>query len=254
MNLNEFKKNMENPRFKAAVYLSGYLLLGFVLILLAKDRAKTYQPNSSSIPNTDASNEMKETTDKDLLRDFHNYAYKITLNHTVNELTDVYVIEGMRYNDEELFTYPIEEDAYYIKNNQYYQVFEQKIKKLENDLFPINLIKLKPENLSLMIETLNPTLENKINGLKTSTYYIPLETFIYYYDGTAISSENMEIPTPTSTLKLEIMTKENSIQKIEIDLTNFVNQKEPTLKRLTYCCEFSNQNTISDWNVSFEEV
>lgn len=243
MNLKEFKDKMENPQFKAAVYLCGYLLLGIILVALARDRSNDYQPITPDISEDKVLNEEK--TIKQLLSNFDNYAYEITLNHTVDEVRTIYDIKGIRYKEEEIFTYPVEEDAYYVKNNQYYTIYEQVIEPVETSLFPIDLIKLTPENLASMLGDITPTLENTIDGVKTSTYYIPFENFISYYEETALPILN------STYLKFQISTKEEIIEKIEFDLTNFVNQKEFTIEELTYICKFSYQNQIEEFKTDF---
>lgn len=227
--MQDFKENMKNPKFRSAVYLCGYFLLGFIIILLARSRTNV----PPKVENTHENPPVEEINEKSLLFAMQNYAYTITIKTESEE----YKISGMRNKEEELFSYPIGVSAYYLKNGQYYLSDKDKITKVDNP-FPLELRKLKPENIAVMLTGLQSSKE-KIGQSTQITYQIPISIFSLNYAYPSMQDD---------VLPLTMQIQDNKIETLQLDLTNYVESK------MTVLYEFSDHNLVKEWQIDVEDV
>ena len=163
--MKEFLKKMDDPKYKFLGYMLGLFIMFVIALCLPKNNDPTNTINNDK--------DKPNTTDNQVLEFLNNqedYTYNFKYVLKANDQTTVY--QGQKTNDEEHISvgdnyYLIKNGLIYIKSDDIYQIYNDKIYTNKMELF-----------------TNGKILTNYINKgyLKDNTYLINLKDIIYNYE------------------------------------------------------------------------
>ena len=164
--MKEFLKKMDDPKYKFLGYMLGLFIMFIIALCLPKNNS-----NTANTINNDK--DKTNNTDNQVLEFLNNqedYTYDFKYVLKVNDQTITY--QGQKTNNEEYITiedksYLIKDGLIYIKSDDIYQIYNDKIYTNKMELF-----------------TNGKILTNYINKgyLKDNTYLINLKDIIYNYE------------------------------------------------------------------------
>lgn len=203
---NVIKENLENPRMRAAVILSMYLIffiIIFGLINSGKSETNTLTPNNE-----------EEIINYSSIQQEYEYQYNIEINE--KEKTLKYLITGKESEREKSSLIKI-----YNEETNKYEI-DTSYDKLYNEDF-VNI-----KNIINLVNNINYeyTTEYK-NGNILKNFLVPLNKINFSFD----TNKNIEI---------NIYEYNNFINKIVIDLTNLEKINNENIESVLYTLEYKN--------------
>ena len=213
---NLVKEAWRDPRKKAIIKLSVYMVFFLVVILMIK--------GSRSLPNLDESPKID-----------NNYRFTYTLNDNI-------IVNG-NY-DQDIIRYELETQVYYIYDNIYYKLVDNTLVNnvspgLKIDKFLLNQLESYLSNSEELYKT-----EFKDGSIKKG-YQMTVENFAFIYDNKEIIDKNY--------IDFSVTTSDNQVVEIMFNLTpyfrNYYNiQSDYNLK-----ISFSDFNSADKLELNFSK-
>lgn len=213
---NLVKESWRDPRKKAIIKLSAYMVFFLVVILMIK--------GSRSLPNLDESPKVD-----------NNYRFTYTLNDNI-------IVNG-NY-DQDIIRYELERQVYYIYDNIYYKLVENTLVNnvnpgLKIDKFLLNRLESYLSNSEELYKT-----EFKDGSIKKG-YQMTVENFAFIYDNKEIIDKNY--------IDFSVTTSDNQVVEIMFNLApyfrNYYNiQSDYNLK-----ISFSDFNSADKLELNFSK-
>lgn len=213
---NLVKEAWRDPRKKAIIKLSVYMVFFLVVILMIK--------GSRSLPNLDESPKID-----------NNYRFTYTLNDNI-------IVNG-NY-DQDIIRYELETQVYYIYDNIYYKLVDNTLVNnvspgLKIDKFLLNQLESYSSNSEELYKT-----EFKDGSIKKG-YQMTVENFAFIYDNKEIIDKNY--------IDFSVTTSDNQVVEIMFNLTpyfrNYYNiQSDYNLK-----ISFSDFNSADKLELNFSK-
>ena len=181
---NLVKEAWRDPRKKAIIKLSVYMVFFLVVILMIK--------GSRSLPNLDESPKID-----------NNYRFTYTLNDNI-------IVNG-NY-DQDIIRYELETQVYYIYDNIYYKLVDNTLVNnvspgLKIDKFLLNQLESYLSNSEELYKT-----EFKDGSIKKG-YQMTVENFAFIYDNKEIIDKNY--------IDFSVTTSDNQVVEIMFNLTPY---------------------------------
>lgn len=213
---NLVKEAWRDPRKKAIIKLSAYMVFFLVVILMIK--------GSRSLPNLDESPKID-----------NNYRFTYTLNDNI-------IVNG-NY-DQDIIRYELETQVYYIYDNIYYKLVDNTLVNnvspgLKIDKFLLNQLESYLSNSEELYKT-----EFKDGSIKKG-YQMTVENFAFIYDNKETIDKNY--------IDFSVTTSDNQVVEIMFNLTpyfrNYYNiQSDYNLK-----ISFSDFNSADKLELNFSK-
>lgn len=215
-----FKEVWKNKRYRALIILGFYLF--FFLFLITGIR--NHEPNKPSTPldSPQSSFEMLNN-------------YEATYVFTIEDAK--FHLNVIRYREKEVLETEETGEKYYIEEDHFYQVVEEKLQVKSDKLWNLPYLKLRPDELSKLLKY--STFQHQTdyqNNRNKKTYQISVKGFLSWLDGSFSTNEEM----------VTIVTEEvnGMMMGIEIDLTHYNGEK--------IAITYQNHNQISNLETNYQ--
>ncbi len=233
---NIFSVLDENPDLKKVAFFIFYLIFFIVMILMLRGTNKAL-PKENTRYNTGYNNSY--TLESINTRNYH---FNIIENINGNET----IYDGDKNgNKMSLIKSGNKSENYYIENNDYYLRDENTLRynKIDGQLEFIKFINeqaLKEIITRSSYESFEEYFDSKKNSYK---YEISTTTLTKTIDGRNIDLS--DLPN-----KIEVTVKENKIEEIDLDLTNYYKFNDSNINKYTLKIVYSKYNEIDEIKVN----
>lgn len=221
-NYQLFKKAWKDPKYKAIMKLSLYLIFIFILILMVKFCSNPRVTTTNTKP--------QELNSVQKIENTNNYEYTISINENQN-ITDIKGIKYQTVNDFEIIN---THEKYTIKDNIIYKKINNEV---VSNLLNINLNSLFLDNIKnyLVDDNLKNTIEYEGNEIKKEYY---------------ISNFNIFESEVSSNIILTTYENEDYVYKVEIDITEAIKTINPSINNYNITIEYNNINQIKNYQTN----
>ena len=223
--LKKIKEYWSNKRYRGLFILGLWFFFFLFVILILRSTAR-YTPivTKKTIP------QILESIDN------YNFSYEITADE------NNYKILGSYIPNQTVFEY--DNQTYLISDNTYIvndELLEETVNPLEIDLSKLNI-----QNIYNLIKDKEPLYENEKDEIKTTVYKVGMNEFNQMMNKEIESSDYIEI---------NINTKSNNYESINIDLTKYMNQEELRYRNYNINISLSSLNQVNhdSYNKLLEE-
>lgn len=211
----KLKEMWKNPKTHSLIVLGFWLVFMLVVILVVRTTA-----GSSPAP--------KQTT-TDAVVNSYEFSY----------IKDDSIINGQAYNDS--LNFYINNQHYYYNKNTY---LIEGVSKTKID-FDLNILKITPKLLKNLTSNITPTKTNDI-----SQYLVPLDRFVNLYE----IDTNLDLTKlMTYNIIVNIHTKDNLMDQVTLDLTNYMKQKGIDTNYIV-AIYYYNINNVSDFTKGYDKI
>ena len=221
----KIKEYWSNKRYRGLFILGLWFFFFLFVILILRSTAR-YTPvvTKKTIP------QILESIDN------YNFSYEITADE------NNYKILGSYIPNQTVFEY--DNQTYLISDNTYIvndELLEETVNPLEIDLSKLNI-----QNIYNLIKDKEPLYENEKDEIKTTVYKVSMNEFNQMMNKEIESSDYIEI---------NINTKSNNYESINIDLTKYMNQEELRYRNYNINISLSSLNQVNhdSYNKLLEE-
>lgn len=194
--LKKIKEYWSNKRYRGLFILGLWFFFFLFVILILRSTAR-YTPvvTKKTIP------QILESIDN------YNFSYEITADENNYKILGSYIPNQtvFEYDNQ---TYLISDNTYIVKD----ELLEETVNPLEFDLSKLNI-----QNIYNLIKDKKSLYENEKDEIKTTVYKVGMNEFNQMMNKEIESSDYIEI---------NINTKSNNYESINIDLTKYMNQEE----------------------------
>ena len=194
--LKKIKEYWSNKRYRGLFILGLWFFFFLFVILIVRSTAR-YTPvvTKKTIP------QILESIDN------YNFSYEITADENNYKILGSYIPNQtvFEYDNQ---TYLISDNTYIVKD----ELLEETVNPLEFDLSKLNI-----QNIYNLIKDKKSLYENEKDEIKTTVYKVGMNEFNQMMNKEIESSDYIEI---------NINTKSNNYESINIDLTKYMNQEE----------------------------
>lgn len=230
--INHFRELWANPRGRAMILLGVYgffmlFVVGGVRTSISVDKKQT---NENKV-------EEEVVTPSFSLMDNYEYDLKVQQNEEIT------LFQGKRNKEKTLFVNTLNNNTYYVEENNIYQVINGVKTPLLEPIYNVDISKFNPTFLNKLIEeaTLDYTT-NYSTGIVKKNYILSLPAFMKELYGKNISSN--EIITITTNMKDEVM------QSIEIDLLGYEKITDSSITTMKLEIAYKNIGYVEEFYVN----
>lgn len=213
--LKKIKEYWSNKRYRGLFILGLWFFFFLFVILILRSTAR-YTPvvTKKTIP------QILESIDN------YNFSYEITADENNYKILGSYIPNQtvFEYDNQ---TYLISDDTYIIND----ELLEETVNPLEIDLSKLNI-----QNIYNLIKDKEPLYENEKDEIKTTVYKVSMNEFNQMMNKEIESSDYIEI---------NINTKSNNYESINIDLTKYMNQEELRYRNYNINISLSSLNQVN---------
>lgn len=213
--LKKIKEYWSNKRYKGLFILGLWFFFFLFVILILRSTAR-YTPvvTKKTIP------QILESIDN------YNFLYEITADENNYKILGSYIPNQtvFEYDNQ---TYLISDDTYIVND----ELLEETVNPLEIDLSKLNI-----QNIYNLIKDKEPLYENEKDEIKTTVYKVSMNEFNQMMNKEIESSDYIEI---------NINTKSNNYESINIDLTKYMNQEELRYRNYNINISLSSLNQVN---------
>lgn len=218
-----FNKVWGNKRYHGLIVLGIWFIFFAIVIIFLKFKISNINSSKQDVVPTLTINEILSNINS------YSFTYEIQNENETKELN------GSSYNNE--FVITLDSSKYYIKDYVYI-IEEELLKKVDNP-FEVDISKINIKSIYEWIKDKNPLYESNENDTKISTYKVLLN--------------NLILESVDEDIEITINKKENKIEKISLDLTNYINYYELKYKKFILTLTIDDINDIEKFNYSVEE-
>lgn len=219
----KLKKMWKDPKQHAFVVLGFWAIFMVVVVVLIKGMTS---PMPSSGPSAPITNE--------------DITFENIKGYEFSYVTDNLEINGMAYENKTLFF--LNGFRYYINDNIY--KIQNGIVSLEELNIPI--LKINSIMLNELTKDITP-----IEGTEYKRYIVPLDKFISLFETDTEQDLTLAI---NFNIVIDVYEKNNTIEKVVLDLSNYVNLKDGTSVTYILTLYLYNINNVSDFGKSYDEM
>lgn len=213
--LKKIKEYWSNKRYRGLFILGLWFFFFLFVILILRSTAR-YTPvvTKKTIP------QILESIDN------YNFLYEITADENNYKILGSYIPNQtvFEYDNQ---TYLISDDTYIVND----ELLEETVNSLEIDLSKLNI-----QNIYNLIKDKEPLYENEKDEIKTTVYKVSMNEFNQMMNKEIESSDYIEI---------NINTKSNNYESINIDLTKYMNQEELRYRNYNINISLSSLNQVN---------
>lgn len=213
--LKKIKEYWSNKRYRGLFILGLWFFFFLFVILILRSTAR-YTPvvTKKTIP------QILESIDN------YNFLYEITADENNYKILGSYIPNQtvFEYDNQ---TYLISDDTYIVND----ELLEETVNPLEIDLSKLNI-----QNIYNLIKDKEPLYENEKDEIKTTVYKVSMNEFNQMMNKEIESSDYIEI---------NINTKSNNYESINIDLTKYMNQEELRYRNYNINISLSSLNQVN---------
>ena len=213
--LKKIKEYWSNKRYRGLFILGLWFFFFLFVILILRSTAR-YTPvvTKKTIP------QILESIDN------YNFSYEITADENNYKILGSYIPNQtvFEYDNQ---TYLISYDTYIVND----ELLEETVNPLEIDLSKLNI-----QNIYNLIKDKEPLYENEKDEIKTTVYKVSMNEFNQMMNKEIESSDYIEI---------NINTKSNNYESINIDLTKYMNQEELRYRNYNINISLSSLNQVN---------
>ncbi len=213
--LKKIKEYWSNKRYRGLFILGLWFFFFLFVILILRSTAR-YTPvvTKKTIP------QILESIDN------YNFSYEITADENNYKILGSYIPNQtvFEYDNQ---TYLISDDTYIVND----ELLEETVNPLEIDLSKLNI-----QNIYNLIKDKEPLYENEKDEIKTTVYKVSMNEFNQMMNKEIESSDYIEI---------NINTKSNNYESINIDLTKYMNQEELRYRNYNINISLSSLNQVN---------
>lgn len=220
--VSKFKELWRDKRFRSLIFLGFWIVFAIAIVAayrpLYNSNVESYREKQASKVNSSVMN---------------NYSYSL-LDTKDSKIT---VITGKTYGNYNLFN---------INGVEYY--YNGKVYKIgttitEVPLTTLGYLKITPKLINNMVE--------RSTMLETDKYSLPLIDFISLYDATELNNIDASKLNGKNVL-IDIYKKDGLFYKVDINITEYVKLKEPSVKSDILTFNYTNVNEIDDFTKEYE--
>ena len=213
--LKKIKEYWSNKIYRGLFILGLWFFFFLFVILILRSTAR-YTPvvTKKTIP------QILESIDN------YNFSYEITADENNYKILGSYIPNQtvFEYDNQ---TYLISDDTYIVND----ELLEETVNPLEIDLSKLNI-----QNIYNLIKDKEPLYENEKDEIKTTVYKVSMNEFNQMMNKEIESSDYIEI---------NINTKSNNYESINIDLTKYMNQEELRYRNYNINISLSSLNQVN---------
>ena len=213
--LKKIKEYWSNKRYRGLFILGLWFFFFLFVILILRSTAR-YTPvvTKKTIP------QILESIDN------YNFLYEITSDENNYKILGSYIPNQtvFEYDNQ---TYLISDDTYIVND----ELLEETVNPLEIDLSKLNI-----QNIYNLIKDKEPLYEYEKDEIKTTVYKVSMNEFNQMMNKEIESSDYIEI---------NINTKSNNYESINIDLTKYMNQEELRYRNYNINISLSSLNQVN---------
>ncbi len=213
--LKKIKEYWSNKRYRGLFILGLWFFFFLFVILILRSTAR-YTPvvTKKTIP------QILESIDN------YNFLYEITADENNYKILGSYIPNQtvFEYDNQ---TYLISDDTYIVND----ELLEETVNPLEIDLSKLNI-----QNIYNLIKDKEPLYEYEKDEIKTTVYKVSMNEFNQMMNKEIESSDYIEI---------NINTKSNNYESINIDLTKYMNQEELRYRNYNINISLSSLNQVN---------
>jgi hypothetical protein len=213
--LKKIKEYWSNKRYRGLFILGLWFFFFLFVILILRSTAR-YTPvvTKKTIP------QILESIDN------YNFSYEITADENNYKILGSYIPNQtvFEYDNQ---TYLISDNTYIVKD----ELLEETVNPLEIDLSKLNI-----QNIYNLIKDKESLYENEKDEIKTTVYKVGMNEFNQMMNKEIESSDYIEI---------NINTKSNNYESINIDLTKYMNQEELRYRNYNINISLSSLNQVN---------
>ena len=213
--LKKIKEYWSNKRYRG-LFILGLWFFFFIFVILILRSTARYTPvvTKKTIP------QILESIDN------YNFSYEITADENNYKILGSYIPNQtvFEYDNQ---TYLISDDTYIVND----ELLEETVNPLEIDLSKLNI-----QNIYNLIKDKEPLYENEKDEIKTTVYKVSMNEFNQMMNKEIESSDYIEI---------NINTKSNNYESINIDLTKYMNQEELRYRNYNINISLSSLNQVN---------
>ena len=213
--LKKIKEYWSYKRYRGLFILGLWFFFFLFVILILRSTAR-YTPvvTKKTIP------QILESIDN------YNFLYEITADENNYKILGSYIPNQtvFEYDNQ---TYLISDDTYIVND----ELLEETVNPLEIDLSKLNI-----QNIYNLIKDKEPLYENEKDEIKTTVYKVSMNEFNQMMNKEIESSDYIEI---------NINTKSNNYESINIDLTKYMNQEELRYRNYNINISLSSLNQVN---------
>lgn len=234
----KFKKIWSVPRYRALIYLGMYTLF-FIFVFMfinSNQTEKSVQPK----PIKTAIEKYSEMTNYEF--DFQLKKETNEINPKINkDINNNLVVFGGKTKD----NVTIINNKYFLKNNTIYEIIDEQIKVLPATLVDINIFKLKPDNISKLINLGELNYETKFkDGSLEKSYLVPLKDVVKNFKGE-------EIVDPKKSIEIKYKEKDKVINEVVLDLSNYQNYINKNNNSYIIKINYKNIGNVEDFKTDY---